>query len=601
MARVSALVALVVVLAACGGGNDVGTSAVTPTAAPETTERTWPSLPPVATTAEPTTTARPPVERSFYRYGDFGLVHVVDGSETLMVDEPVDWAASDYLGGIVYRDAEHETRWLRANTDGAVGFVRGWPAVIEGRPSLVSLEYRPDLCAEPDYYWMEAYVGIDLVSGARNPLFCDPSGPDGGISLASVGGETSVFVEWEAWGPSTDHQFVFGGLDGYEIDVRANPVSVSCAPCELTGLLSPDGTLFAYRHRPDAYWPEAVAAETTQEEWWQQSRSIPADVVVVERENGDEQFRTQVDATTRLVDFDGERLALWDEDADGSLVIDMAGGDEVDAEGRVALERPSLQVDGGPFLYVTAPGGESPPTSWNPTVHERAIRFAGITDPDATVTAGGRYPVDVAVDGTWSIVLMLEAGPNLASFTATAPSGDSTTVTQPVTYMPLFELVAEGGVPFGTAAGPAMVALTDVLGPPTTDDWRTGPFDNLPDGYSADDYFRRVAWAGIEFTATFSDGPYYRDDGAPHLIGWIYEQPAPGVLSTPEGMTTGTHVVDVQDMYGDAFHPGEFDPCIGTDFYVHTDTGTIYGFLDGPVADPRSTVVRLAAGAWPSC
>jgi hypothetical protein len=61
-------------------------------------------------------------------------------------------------------------------------------------------------------------------------------------------------------------------------------------------------------------------------------------------------------------------------------------------------------------------------------VTERTVRFSGETEPGATVTAG-RYEADVTEGGRWSIVLVLEAGPNRATFTAADPAGNETTAT----------------------------------------------------------------------------------------------------------------------------------------------------------------------------
>jgi hypothetical protein len=65
-------------------------------------------------------------------------------------------------------------------------------------------------------------------------------------------------------------------------------------------------------------------------------------------------------------------------------------------------------------------------------VTDRALRFSGTTEPGAAVVAAGRYPVEVAADGSWSIVLMLNPGGNVATFAATDAAGNVSEVRVPV-------------------------------------------------------------------------------------------------------------------------------------------------------------------------
>lgn len=82
-----------------------------------------------------------------------------------------------------------------------------------------------------------------------------------------------------------------------------------------------------------------------------------------------------------------------------------------------------------PHLAVTDP-------SAGDTVGARTYRFRGITEPGCSVIAAGRYEANVDVDGNWSIVLVLNEGGNLASFTARDAAGNTTTVKVPVRYEP---------------------------------------------------------------------------------------------------------------------------------------------------------------------
>ncbi|MDJ0961777.1 MAG: hypothetical protein QNJ88_14045 [Acidimicrobiia bacterium] len=74
-----------------------------------------------------------------------------------------------------------------------------------------------------------------------------------------------------------------------------------------------------------------------------------------------------------------------------------------------------------PEITITAPGPDE-------TVTERSYRFAGFTEAGATLTAAGRYPVEVAADGSWSIVLILNPGGNVARFVAEDAAGNQTEI-----------------------------------------------------------------------------------------------------------------------------------------------------------------------------
>lgn len=67
------------------------------------------------------------------------------------------------------------------------------------------------------------------------------------------------------------------------------------------------------------------------------------------------------------------------------------------------------------------------------TVKEETLRFEGVTEPGAVVAAGP-YTADVDAEGHWSIVLILNPGGNLASFTATDAAGNTAGASVSVTY-----------------------------------------------------------------------------------------------------------------------------------------------------------------------
>lgn len=88
---------------------------------------------------------------------------------------------------------------------------------------------------------------------------------------------------------------------------------------------------------------------------------------------------------------------------------------------------PSVPVDNvAPALSITFPENGA-------TVGEKSFRFAGTTEPGAIVAAGP-YHADVTEDGQWSIVLLLNPGGNLASFTSTDAAGNVTEASVSVTY-----------------------------------------------------------------------------------------------------------------------------------------------------------------------
>lgn len=63
------------------------------------------------------------------------------------------------------------------------------------------------------------------------------------------------------------------------------------------------------------------------------------------------------------------------------------------------------------------------------------VTFAGTTEPGARVF-GGPYEAKVGVDGTWSIVLILSEGPNLATFTAVDDAGNEASASVTAIYTP---------------------------------------------------------------------------------------------------------------------------------------------------------------------
>jgi hypothetical protein len=254
----------------------------------------------------------------YLQFGEDGLTAVTDAAAVSVTSNVVELAGSDLEGGYVWVslvEGAFEHWWMPAGTaqpvplaDGVI--LTGVSGFVEGRPLQVIRRYVPDRCPEADYYWGEGLFALHLPTGEETFLFCDGSGPDGGVSPGSLGGDLLVGVAWQCWEPCSSGETVFWNLEGEVVEVAANPFSESCAPCEVEVLLSPDGRLLAYRHWPEAYWPDDRVVALSEEDWWSQSREIPADLVVVDLKTGEERFRSTVPAWTRLVDFDGRFLAL---------------------------------------------------------------------------------------------------------------------------------------------------------------------------------------------------------------------------------------------------------------------------------------------------
>ena len=185
----------------------------------------------------------------------------------------------------------------------------------------------PDVCV--DTYWQEAVYLTDLATGTQTFLFCDTDGPDGGNNLTSVGGDRMSTVGWGMSDTWTNWDIQLIDFSGNPVPWPANPVPDSCAPCELDALLSPDGQLLAYRHRPDSYWPPT---EMTEDEWWAATQAIAGTIRVIDVETGVARFEMEVPATAHLVDFDGRYIVvahspaiwLW-EGIDHNDIIDTTG------------------------------------------------------------------------------------------------------------------------------------------------------------------------------------------------------------------------------------------------------------------------------------
>ncbi len=285
-----------------------------------------------------------------------------------------------------------------------------------------------------------------------------------------------------------------------------------------------------------------------------------------------------------------------------------------------------------PALVITAPRpGE--------TVTTRTYRFAGTTDPGCTVTAAGRYSADVDTDGNWSIILVLNLGSNLATFTATDPAGNTTTDQLRVDYDPPLVLRADGlgVVSFGEPVDEVLTLLTERLGPPTEDELYESPFE-VPSGWQGDergpdachagspgyicfDYVRTVWWEEPRLWVLFSDLEVDSEAVPGDDDYWVqvpasfqgYGYSGGGSLYTVDGITVGSTTAELLSL--GPLVSFEWNPC--GDFVDFTITeggeskeGLVRGSLDDgdfgafdetgiPKRDAR--VRSLGAGQRGSC
>ena len=263
----------------------------------------------------------PTAQPDYLRWDNTGLYRVTENSERQVVAAPIWRAADDHMGGVLYEERWGAARppefgpdrpgtwWLPAGAE-APGVVEpvgrfSFAAAFRGRPTMFHY-HAFDECEG------ESLARYDLLSGSLSPAICNLGEGDGGIHVASSGGDRFVGVAWVAAGPGgTDRTLHFFNEAGEETSATHNPYPTSCQPCELRALLSPDGSLLAYRFRPDAKWPNT---EEPTEDWWERSRHIPADIVVLDLDSGYEPWRIRVPAGTRLADFDGRYVVTTVDD-----------------------------------------------------------------------------------------------------------------------------------------------------------------------------------------------------------------------------------------------------------------------------------------------
>lgn len=156
---------------------------------------------------------------------------------------------------------------------------------------------------------------------------------------------------------------------------------------------------------------------------------------------------------------------------------------------------------------------------------------------------------------------------------------------------------------FGAPVDEVIVGLTLRWGPPDRDSgWI--PAGNSPFGVCPGNEVRVVEWRG--FSVLFSDGPTpFGPAGRRHFFSWNYQagdldHPAPDPggnrprLTTPEGISVGATVADLQRAYGDKLELFDEEEGGGPSFGVQTADGGLFGSLTG--VEPGGIVRTIVGG-----
>ena len=101
--------------------------------------------------------------------------------------------------------------------------------------------------------------------------------------------------------------------------------------------------------------------------------------------------------------------------------------------GTVPVTLPPETIPAPAVIDTVAPGLAITFPENGAKVAEKSLRFEGTTEPGAVV-ASGPYLAEVSEDGHWSIVLLLNSGGNLASFTSTDAAGNVSEASVSVVY-----------------------------------------------------------------------------------------------------------------------------------------------------------------------
>jgi hypothetical protein len=228
------------------------------------------------------------------------------------------------------------------------------------------------------------------------------------------------------------------------------------------------------------------------------------------------------------------------------------------------------------------------------TVTTARYTFSGVTDPGCTVTVGGRYEATVAEDGTWSLELNLEPGQNSTTFVATHPeTGLETSTAIRVYHAGRVELRADGlgAVSFGEDETTTMAILTGLLGPPVFNSTCNDSWYCSGTGYGLCRYIRETEWPDENFTIAIADCEGNADQPeTPELIAWtvrdVWGEGGGSTLRTPEGVSPGSTLGELQAAYGDRLVVGNDECGWGLQFWVAGPSGVELGGLRGGLKEP---------------
>lgn len=561
--------------------------------AEEPAEPTTTSAPPVVTTLPaptstlpaPTSTlpvppSIPPDAPALLLAHDDGVdLWTPTGTTSVWSGEPVRVALPDGRGGVVFQ-AGTDTfeavpiRWIPALGAEPVVLVDGDDArfltavqlvEVEGRPTLVYHKWTrlPNDCppADEECLWdydVEHLMLRDLDSGEERNLgrvgsfesdgiWVHLGGDRVAITVQGYGDEDSCagILELGAWlDAASEERWIGSGGTCVLGPTPECPQEEGCSGNTEVALAS-DGSRLAYAY--SSWWAGPPDWERIAEAPVLVVRDIRADEEVLRVEIG------EVGVQPTWIDFDGSYAVVgradWSRPGGGPLPPVL-----VDPDGQVT----PLDIAGRAAIWPAAVAVSYP--SPGAHVDHRECRFEGTAAAGVTLVAAGRYPVEVADDGSWAIVLRLNPGGNMAVFAATNAQGHTTELRVPVYYDPPLELRPDGlgPVDFGAPMDAAVEALTGLLGPPARDEVHETP--PQPDveifevvGYPARVYARFMSWERPDLQVMFSDADGFRDDGEPHLNGWVYHGPGEygPELVTAAGIGVGATVPELEEAYGD--------------------------------------------------
>jgi hypothetical protein len=650
------MAATILIVAGCA--NDAAapdTSSVT-----SNTDITLPSLTSTLAPAEPTSTPTLPTPGTTglatpdspaeARPGGYLLVDRAgvrridrDGIAHVLVDGPVDWAADDGTGGVVYRPADDDAtiRWLPAGRDASIdtGIVSGIAGTTPTGPAIVTTlrptGTGPCESIDPDGGEVDeiTVVPLDPTDGVMPPAFvaCQTEGADDGYAPESFrnGHLLRVHVEAAGW-IDNDRELVLTDPDGDLIDLPetsfGRPVAWWEQPRELRALLSADATQLAVRQRLDNRYsngPDPDTGEIDEAAWERLTASIPSTVRVVELTSGEIRYQTEVPYGVELIDFDGPLLVVFDGTA--STVVDTQG---IAAPTRIA----------GRVVLVRSGASD---TAWPPTAPEPLRR--GDTGPwvshlqlrlrllFADADDGGEVD-GIFGPGTEAAVTMFQQRNDLVPDGIVGPATWAVLLAEPRREL---SILGNGGIATvgrETTAAVTLELLGSLLGPPD----RNEPVDPAGDCVEGADWvdcvFLRVvetgsiiSWDGLGLDILISDQD--ADDptlaAAPHFGGWRLRG-ADGsrpdvVVTTGDGLRIGSTFGDVHearpgvglyldegllDMFGATDADGELIGRIDLTWQeqaraieaAQPDGGAILG-LDGPTPLPADDVVAVLGSA----